>query len=83
MVLTLPLNSSEFTVADTGNLALPTPELPMAFRPGGSDAAVNGYGFALKPLPSNHWKRDGKQRSRVIAAPSRGQRRGSRRGACR
>jgi len=80
MVLTFPLSSSGFTVADTGNLAVPTPEFSMAFRPGGGD--VNGYGFRLEPRLSNRSKRDCKRRTRVIAAPSRGQRRGSRRGAC-
>jgi hypothetical protein len=83
MVLTLSWRTSDFTAADRGNVAVPTPECPMAFRPGGSDAAVDGYGFTRGPLPSNRSNRDFKQRSPVIAAPFRGQGRGLRRGACR
>jgi len=43
MVPTLSLDVSDFTLADMGNLARPTPECPMAFGPGSSLGAAGGY----------------------------------------
>jgi hypothetical protein len=74
MVPTLPFSISDFIPADTGNLAVPTPECPMAFSPGGSLAAVNGCSFAPGPFPNNRANQGIKQPNRVSAGPPRGQR---------
>jgi hypothetical protein len=58
MVPTLSWRISDFTLADTGNVARPTPECPMAFRPDGSSTAVTLYGFKPQPLPSNRSHHD-------------------------
>jgi hypothetical protein len=81
MVLTLSFGISDITLADTGNLAVPT--AAYLVRPAACLAAVNGYGFTLGPFRSNRAKHDFKQRSRVSAAPSRLQRRGLGRGDSR
>jgi lipoprotein-anchoring transpeptidase ErfK/SrfK len=57
MVPTLSLGISDFTLADTRNLAGPTPECPMALSSGGSLTAVNGRGFAPQPFPNRKRER--------------------------
>jgi hypothetical protein len=74
MVPTFSLGMREFTLAESGSLAAPTPQCPMAFRPGGGLAAVKGYG--LRPFPGISSNHDCKQRSRVSAARPRGQHQG-------
>jgi len=69
MVPTLPFSSGDFTLADTGNLAVMIPEC----LPGGRSTAVNGHGFTLGPFANN-------QSSRVSRAPPGGQRRDFHRG---
>jgi hypothetical protein len=71
MVLTLSLSISDVTLAETGNLAVLTPECLMPVGPSASLAAVNGHGSTLGPFRRNRAKHDFKQRSRVSAAPSR------------
>jgi hypothetical protein len=83
MVPTLSWRIGDFTLADAGNVAVPTPEGPMASHPGGSEAAVNGHGLTLRPFPRSRSNHDCKRQSRVNAAAPRGQRRGFRRGDCR
>jgi hypothetical protein len=83
MVPTLSLRSGDFTLADAGSLAVPTPECPMALGPGGSEAAVNGFGLALGPFSGNRSNHDSQRRRRVSAAPPRSRPRGVRRGARR
>jgi hypothetical protein len=73
MVLTLSFGISDVTLADTGNLAVPTAERLM--RPAACLAAA-GYGFTLGPFRRNRAKHDFKQWSRVSAAPPRLRRRG-------
>jgi hypothetical protein len=74
MVPTLPFSISDFTLADTGNLGVPTPECPMAFSPGGRFAAVNGYGFTLGSFaqrPVQSCERRSSPRSTVGSPPRR------------
>jgi hypothetical protein len=52
VVPTLSLRISDFTLADTGNVAVLTPECPMAFRTDDCSAAVNFYGFTPEPFPA-------------------------------
>jgi len=68
MAPTLSLRISDFTVAATGNVARPTPQGPMAFRPGGRDAAVNLYDLTLGPFLGSSASHDGTRRSQVSAA---------------
>jgi lipoprotein-anchoring transpeptidase ErfK/SrfK len=56
MVSTPSLGISDLTSADTGNLAGPTAECPMALRSGGL-TAVNGRGFRPGPFPSNRCRK--------------------------
>ena len=70
MVPTLPFSSGDFTLADSGNLAVTTPECLL----GGRSIAVNGHAFTLGPFPHN-------QSSRVSPAPPCGQRWGFHRGS--
>jgi hypothetical protein len=79
MVKTLSLRISD-ALADTGNVGGPTPECPVASRPGGSLAAVNSDGFRLASLPGERSKDNGKQHRVRAALP---QQRGLRRGDCR
>jgi hypothetical protein len=58
-----------FTLAYLGNVAIPTPEYPMALRPGGGLAAVNFYGFTVRPFQRDCSNNDLKQRRCVSAAP--------------
>jgi hypothetical protein len=74
---------SAFTVAYPGNFAVPTPECPMALRPGGGLGAVNFYDFTLGPFQRDRSNNDLKQRRCVSAASFSGQRRGLRGGECR
>src|SRR5262249_57045906 len=83
VVPTLSVSISDFTLTGTGNLADPTPECPIAFSPRGSEAARNGYDFALGSVPSNRSNPDFRQRRRVSARPSQRQRRAFRRADCR
>ena len=79
MVPTLSFRISDFTLADTGRLAVPPPEYPMAFGPGGSEAAASNCGIRSGLFLTNRLNHDFKQRDRVVVAP-RGQRRRCRRG---
>jgi hypothetical protein len=63
----LSLRISDCTLPDTGNLEGPT--APMAFSPGGSEAAVNFYGFIRGPFPSNRSRHDCKQCSWASVTP--------------
>jgi len=83
MVPPLSLRSGDFTVADAGNVAVPTAEDLMAFHRGGSVAAVNGHDLRLRLFPSGRANHDCKRRSGVSLAPPCGQRPGFRRGDCR
>jgi hypothetical protein len=80
MVPTLSLGISDFTLADSANLAGPTPQCPTALSSSGSLRAVNGRGLTLRPFPSNRSKHDFSHRRRVSPAARR-QRRGGR-GEC-
>ena len=82
MAPTLSFRIIDFTLADTGHLAVPPPECPMAFAPGGSEAAASNYGFRPGLFLTNRSNHDFKRRGCVVAAP-RGQRRHLRRGDCR
>ena len=56
MVPPLSRHMSDFTVASTGNVAVPLLEGPMAFRPGGSCQHLS---FAAGPFPGNRANHDG------------------------
>jgi hypothetical protein len=57
MVPTLSLSISDFTLADAGNLAGPTPECPRAYSRTGSLAAVTGlalcWAFPAQSTPNS------------------------------
>jgi hypothetical protein len=59
---------SAFTLAYLRNVAVPTPEYPMALRPRGGLAAVNFYGVAVRPFQRHCSNNDLKQRRCVSAA---------------
>jgi hypothetical protein len=71
---------SAFTLAYLRNVAVPTPEYPMALRPRGGLAAVNFYGVAVRPFQRHCSNNDLKQRRCVSAALFDG---GLRGGECR
>jgi hypothetical protein len=68
MVPTVSLRTNDFALAGTGDLAARRPEWPIAWSPGGSQGAVNGYGFAPAPFPSNGSKHQVNQQSHTGAA---------------
>jgi hypothetical protein len=80
MVQILSRGISDFTFADAGNLAVPMPESPLAFRRGSRLEAVDGYGFTGGLVPSN---RSCKWRRRRSATRPHAQRWGLRHGECR
>jgi len=80
MAPTLSLNIGEFAPAGTGDWAARSSESPIPLRPGGSQDAVNGYGFAAALFPRNCSKRQVKQQSHLGAASPRTQRPVLRRG---
>jgi len=71
MVLTLSLSLSDVTLAETGNLAVLTPECLMPVGPAACLTAVNGHGSTRGPFRGNRAKHDLRQRSGVSAARSR------------
>ena len=71
MIPTVSLRTNDFTLAGTGDLAARRPGWPIAWSPGGSQGAVNGYGFAPAPFPSNCSKHQFSQQSRTGAASFR------------
>jgi hypothetical protein len=82
VVPTLSFSISDFTVGDTGSLAVVTPQSPTAFSSGGSLTTVNGRGFCVGTFPSNRAHHDFKQRGRASMAPPAVQRRGFCSGKC-
>jgi hypothetical protein len=71
MAPTLSLRISDLTLADIGNLAVLAPQCPIAFSPGDSLAAVNGYGSTWGRFARHRSNHDFKQRSPVRAAHPR------------
>ena len=79
MVPPLSRRINNFSLADSGNLALATSGCLMALGPDGSLAALNREGVALRPCPRNRANHNFKQRSRVSPPLGRGLSRGERR----
>ena len=82
MVPTLSSPISDFTLADTGHLAVPRQERPLALRPDGRFATIAFYGLARGPFPSLRAHHESQQRPPVSAAAPRAQPQ-FRRGECR
>jgi len=76
MVPNLAFGVGEFTLADIGNLAVPTLECPMAFSSAGSLTALKARGLRLRPFFNNRVHDDFKQCGRASAAPPSSQGRG-------
>jgi hypothetical protein len=83
MVPILSSGISDFTLADTGNLAGTMPGCARAFSSRGSCAGVTGWALGWRLSHATDANHACRQRSRVRAAPPRGQRREGRRGVVR